>query len=204
MRFVPITDRKYKSIIHEFPVNYVGKITNTKRTKFTWKNLTLMKDPMSLAVYQQFFQDFKPKNILEFGTYDGGSALWMDDILKSLNINTKIYTFDVKSVDIKANNIKSIVCDNYDFKSYVKSNIDFFKSLEHPLLVIEDSHVNISEVLSEVDNFLISGDYIIIEDTLYKDAYNQMLEFLQNKSYLIDTHYCDFWGENNSGILIHI
>lgn len=198
MRFVQISDRKFKSIIHEFPVNYVGIIKKTKRTKFTWKNLTLMKDPMSLAIYQQFFQEFKPKTILEFGTYDGGSAIWMDDILKSLNITTKIYTFDVNPINIKTDTITTITWDNYNFKSYVESNIEFFNSLEHPLLVIEDSHVNVSEVLSEVDNFLIPGDYIIIEDTLNTNDYKQMLDFLNDKNYLVDTHYCDFWGLNNS------
>lgn len=66
------------------------------------------------------------------------------------------------------------------------------------MLVIEDLHVNVAEILSEIDNFLVPGDYIIVEDTLYRDDYNQMLDFLQDKNYLVDTHYCDFWGLNNS------
>ena len=48
------------SIIHEvnklFP-NYAAYIKNTKWNKFKWKNLTLMKDPMSLTTYIQLFQE---------------------------------------------------------------------------------------------------------------------------------------------------
>lgn len=58
MRFISINDRKYESIIHEFPVNYVGKIASTKRTKFTWKNLTLMKDPMVSGNLSTIFPRF--------------------------------------------------------------------------------------------------------------------------------------------------
>ena len=44
---------------------------------------------MTLTIYQQLIQDLKPKTIIEFGTYEGGSALWMNDICKSLLLNTK-------------------------------------------------------------------------------------------------------------------
>ena len=47
---------------------------------FKWKDLTLMKDPMTLSIYLQLLQDVKPKTILEFGTYEGGSSLWMKDM----------------------------------------------------------------------------------------------------------------------------
>lgn len=198
MRFIPISERNYSSILEEYPVslNYVGTIQKAKRTKFTWKGLTLMKDPMSLTTYQELIQELKPKTILEFGSYDGGSALWMSDLCKSLEIKCKIYTFDIRKISV--DNITSITVDNYKFKDYVQNNLDLFNSLEHPVLVIEDSHENISEILSEVDLFLNTGDYIIVEDTIYRSNYDQMLEFLKSKKYLVDTYYCDFWGNNNS------
>ena len=200
MRFVSIKDRLRESIISKFPLdfNYVGKITETKRTKLTWKDLSLMKDPMCLTTYQQLIQELRPKTIIEFGTYDGGSALWMSDICKTLKIACKVYTFDIREVILECEGITSITLDNFKFKEYVQNNSDLFNSLEHPILVVEDSHENICEILSEIDNFLNSGDYIVVEDTISPENYKQMIAFLNNKKYLVDTYYCDFWGKNNS------
>ena len=155
---------------------------------------------MTLSTYQQLFQELKPKTILEIGTCEGGSALWMNDTLCSLGIQSKIYTFDINndSVSIDCDNITSITCDVFDIKNYIKDHLDFFNSLEHPIAVIDDCHCNLNELFSELDQFLHAGDYIIVEDTHIKETYNQMLDFLNHKDYLIDTYYCDFWGLNNS------
>ena len=60
---------------------YIETIKTSKWKKHKWKGLTLMKDPMTLSIYMMI-QDIKPKTILEFGTCDGCSALWMEDIMK--------------------------------------------------------------------------------------------------------------------------
>ena len=73
-----------------------------------------------------------------------------------------------------------------------------FNSLSHPVMVVEDSHENICEILSEIDKFLSVGDYIVVEDTIDPNYYKQMIDFLNKFNYSIDTHYCDFWGVNNS------
>jgi len=200
MRFVPIKEREFISLHHEFPPKYVGIINKGKREKFRWKNLSCIKDPMTLANYQQLFQEVKPKTILEIGTNEGGSALWMHDILNCLNIKSKIYTFDINNdnISIECDDITTITCDVYDIKTYTKNNSNFFKSLEHPIIVIDDCHCNLNELFSEIDPFLWTGDYIVVEDTHIKDYHNQMIEFLNGHDYLVDTYYCDFWGLNNS------
>lgn len=198
MRFVKINDRKYSGLVTQLPQSYVNHITNTKRKVFKWKGLTLMKDPMSLATYQQFLQDFKPKTILEFGTYECGSALWMSDILDCIKVDCKIYTFDINLVKSPKKNIITIQSDNYDIKKFVENNKKMLENLEHPILVIEDSHQNIYHLLSEINKFLHKGDYIIIEDTKSIEKHDIMEQFLRFKNYSIDTFYCDLWGENNS------
>lgn len=198
MRYVKIVDRIFSSIIHQLPRSYVDYITESKRNHFKWKGLTLMKDPMSLATYQQFLQDFKPKTIIEFGTYDGGSALWMSDILECIGVDCKIYTFDINQVESPKENIITFQSDNYNIKEFVENNKTLFENLEHPVLMIEDSHVNVYQILTEMNKFLISGDYIIIEDTRDIEKHKIMETFLKFKKYSIDTFYCDLWGENNS------
>lgn len=206
MRFFDIKERNFFSIISHFSYNFISeygnKIKETKWNLFKWKGLTLMKDPMTLSIYMQLIQDIKPKTILEFGTYEGGSALWMKDIVKSLNIDCKIYTFDIDENNVKIESddvIQFYKLDNHKIKEFIKNNHSIFSDLEHPLLIIEDSHSNLKELLTEIDDFILSKDYLIIEDTIDEDKYANMTDFLStNKNYEIDTYYCDFWGHNNS------
>ena len=201
-RFVEITDCIFWSSLFTKEFNDIyQKIKFAKWNYLKWKDLTLMKDPMTLSIYLQLLQDLKPKTILEFGTYEGGSALWMHDIMISLNLECKIHTFDINSEKVRLPNIESLMfhhLDNYHIIEYVKENYKLFSSMKRPVLVIEDSHKNIKELLGTIDSFLDTGDYLVIEDTTEFDKYQQMDLFLSEHDYLVDRHYCDFWGDNYS------
>ena len=208
MRFVNIRDRQFSTILYQFSYvffnSYVQKIKHTKWNHHKWKGLTLMKDPMTLSVYMMMLQELKPKTILEFGTYDGGSALWMEDTIKSLQLKCDIHTFDINTDRVKLpeySKIKSHQLDNNQIKEFISQSRGFFKKLESPILMIEDSHVNSAEVVRSLDPFLKSGDYIVIEDTLDHKKYQDTIlaeNGISSMNYELDTFYCDFWGVNNS------
>ena len=170
--------------------NYLSEIKNTKWNKFKWKGLTLMKDPMTLTIYQQLIQDIKPKTIIEFGTYEGGSALWMKDVCKSLSLDTKVITIDIKNIspikEIDFINLNVHEIGNFEFDKY-----------ESPIIVIEDCHENLKGIFNKVNNFLKKGDYFIVEDTFDIIKFNEMLK-LDLSKYKINRKYCDFWGRNNT------
>lgn len=204
-RFVDFSERTFLSTIHNFYSDYLNDyLTTFKYTKWNhakWKGLTLMKDPMSLSIYQQMLQEIKPKTILEFGTFEGGSALWMKDILDSLGFECQVHTFDINEERVnlpKTSNIHFHQLDNHKISEFIEQNRHFFESLSHPILVIEDSHENSGELLTLLDSFMKPDDYLVVEDTLSEWKHEMMTKFLGNKNYLVDTHYCDFWGYNNS------
>ena len=208
MRFVNIKNRKFATLIYQlsanFLPNYIQTIKETKWTKHKWKGLTLMKDPMTLSIYMMMIQDLKPKTILEFGTYDGGSALWMEDTIKSLSLDCNIHTFDINPERVnlpKDSNVKYHKLDNNKINEFINQSRELFENMESPILIIEDSHVNVDEVVIAIDPFLRSGDYLVIEDTLSQKKYQETIESengIKNLNYEVDTFYCDFWGENNS------
>tara|TARA_Y100001963_G_C6631606_1_gene376578 strand:- start:42 stop:707 length:666 start_codon:yes stop_codon:yes gene_type:complete len=208
MRFVNINSRKFISIIFELPASfleyYTQKIKHTKWNFHKWKGLTLMKDPMTLSVYMMMMQEIKPQTILEFGTYDGGSILWMSDIMKSLGHDCDIHTFDINENRVripKDSGIKFHKLDNYKIQQFISDNHNLFEQLKSPILMIEDSHENAAEVIRSLDPFLKAGDYLVIEDTLDQKKYNETIvseNGIDKMNYEIDTFYCDFWGMNNS------
>ena len=208
MRFVNIKNRKFATVIHQlsasFLSTYLQKIKATKWNNHKWKGLTLMKDPMTLSIYMMMIQDIKPKTILEFGTYDGGSALWMEDIVKSLLLDCKIHTFDINPDRVKLpedSKIKYHELDNKKINEFIDQSRELFENMESPILIIEDSHVNVDEVVRSINPFLKSGDYLVIEDTLDRKKYQDTIlseNGISSMNYEVDTYYCDFWGVNNS------
>lgn len=201
-RFISIEQRKRDTILYSFENflrNYALKIKHSKWNYSKWKGLTLMKDPMTLSIYSNLLQELKPRTIIEFGTYDGGSALWLHDMMKMLGQRCKIHTFDVNAQRVALPEESTI--EFHQFNNYQVNETTFqtiFSNLEHPVLVIEDSHVNIIELLNNVDTYLLPGDYLIVEDTLSRVKYKELCLFLDNKNYLVDQYYCDLWGYNNS------
>lgn len=204
-RFVDFEDRTFLSTIHNFYSDFMGdymdKIKQAKWHNFKWKGLTLMKDPMSVGIYQQMLQDQKPKTILEFGTFEGGSALWMKDMMTSLGEPCVIHTFDINQEQIKLAPTQGIEIhhlDNNKIVAFVEQHRELFETMEHPILLIEDSHVNANELLHTLDQFVHTGDYVLVEDTLSEWKHDMTGEFVKDHDYKVDTYYCDFWGYNNS------
>jgi cephalosporin hydroxylase len=189
------------SVLFRTNPEILNRIKHVKWKEFKWKGLTLMKDPMTLSIYQQLFNDIRPKTIIEFGSYEGGSALWMSDICQALGIDTKILTFDIDAENYKCSSslVEFEQLDSNNINEYIEKNFEKFKNLESPIVVIEDCHVNVKGICIAIDKILSAGDYLIIEDTLDFTKHNEMIEFLDlNRQYNIDRHYCDFWGTNYS------
>ena len=203
MSLVDIRERDFLSILfdHKDFDSYAQTVKKSKWERFTWKGRTLMKDPQTVATYQQLLQNLKPKTIIEFGTFDGGSALWMHDILRSIHRDFVIHTFDINDLRVKKplpRRIKFHQLNNYQIKEFVSNNHRLFERMKRPVLFIEDSHENFVEVLCEMDKYMHRGDYLVVEDTLDYDKYQEMKEFVTSHNYLVDTFYCDLWGHNGS------
>jgi cephalosporin hydroxylase len=156
-----------------------------------WKKLNLYKSCFDLAIYMQLLQDLKPDMIIEYGSGNGASALWMEDMLKSLKIKTKIFSYDIADIDIEDTEITFKKIDLT--KKFPKITNKKIKKL-----VIEDAHVNVFNTLINTDKILNKDDYLIIEDSRSKiNIINKFLNKSKNK-YMVDTFYTDFFGKNTT------
>jgi cephalosporin hydroxylase len=139
-------------------------------------------------------QEISPEVIIEYGSGSGGSAIWMADMLSVTNMNFKpdgkIYSYDIKKPECDHDMIEFIELDLTESREWHWQ--------EGRKLVIEDAHVNITEVLLQTDNMLESGDYLIVEDSGTVEKQKSISEFLQNakNTYEIDQYYLDFFGMN--------
>lgn len=179
---------------------------------YSYKDVRCLKNPFDLALYTKLLWSLKPKTIIEIGSAYGGSALWFADTLSSFNLNSHIYSIDsnISNINVVDDRITFIQGSLFKLDSLLPET--FISNLPRPLLVIEDAahfYDATYHVLDFFKSILEKGEYIIVEDGIvrnlsqkhrrkYNDGPNKAIkEFIElNKDFVIDTHYCDFFGHN--------
>ena len=176
---------------------------------YTYRGRSCLKNPFDLAIYQLLIEKLKPATIVEVGSAEGGSALWLSDVTKSHGLKTKIISVDINPVtDFTIERVNFIFGDIHTLE---KSALpDLLEKCERPLLVIEDGPHTYDGCKAALDFFhpyMAAGEYIIIEDGIvhelghkeYKDGPNRAIaRHLKKygKACKVDRELCDYFGQN--------
>lgn len=145
-----------------------------------WRGWPIVKCPLDLWSYHEIIEQTRPTLIVETGTYAGGSALFLADMLEIAGGG------DVISIDIN----RGTELPQDDRIEFIegRSSVDR-RVLEHvrqrasgrKTMVILDSDHSAEHVLKELNLYapLVSpGAYLIVEDT-NRDAYRAMYQMGQ-------------------------
>jgi len=189
-----------------FPLSlqFYARTQNRKRNRsraeippINWKGVPVMKDPFDLALYPMLLWELKPATIVELGSYRGGSALWLSDLLSMMGVDGRVYSFDVdvSRLEARSDRVTFEYADCNDLSTLPTSRL---QDLPHPWLVIEDAHHNVYEVLRYFDAFLRPGDYLVVEDVWNPRNYLALRRFAResNGRYLVDTQFTDMFAYN--------
>jgi cephalosporin hydroxylase len=179
-RFINIETRNLESDLPELFWRQIAK----ESCYVNWKGIPMQKGPFQIITTQQLIQELKPKTIIEFGTYKGGSALWLADLQQLSITNGKVISIDinldnVSSTLMKDPRIEFLQGDSNDIQNIFPK--EKLTQLMHPILLIEDAHINTIGILDYFHKHSFKkDDYFIVEDT--------------NKHYNEACYY--FWQEN--------
>ena len=178
---------------------------------YRYKGVPTLKCPFDLAIYQELIWDLKPATILEFGSYKGGSALWLADLLRAYGLETtRLLTMDIHSMhEISDPRVEFVQCDVNNIAASLSD--EMMSQLAHPFLVIEDSSHKAPHVRKVMDFFhehSRPGDYLIVEDGILSLIMDET-EFeggplaaihafmaAHPDAYEIDRERCDRYGRN--------
>jgi cephalosporin hydroxylase len=161
-----------------------------------WKGIPCLKDPFDLALYPLLLWELKPATIIEIGSFAGGSAVWLADLLGAMGLDGRVYSFDIDPGRVVARHerVTFAHADSHRPSTFPAD----LKQLPRPWLVIEDAHQNVYGVLRHFDGLLEPGDYLVVEDLLSLPKYVQTSRFLREarERYAVDTRYTDMFGYN--------
>lgn len=163
-----INPKSEKNIINAFHELYYNSQIWHKGTDDTyWFGIKTVKCPLDCWIYQELIFKCKPDIIVECGTFNGGSALYLAGICDQLN-KGKIITIDVESFKGKPkhNRIKYLLGMSTEDK-IVKQVKGFIKPKDKVLVILDSDHSceNVINELRIYNKFVSKGSYIIVEDT---------------------------------------
>lgn len=132
-----------------------------------WKGVLAKKCPLDLWAYQEIIYETKPDVIIECGTAEGGSALFMADICELLG-HGHVITIDIVPTKIKHDRLFVLNGSSTDIKIVEKVKECIGNALWATVMVILDSDHRKEHVLKELSIYapLVTKDnYLIVEDT---------------------------------------
>ena len=181
-RFTSFSDRPSTSHLH------IDNLLMSQGVKdcMTWRNSRLGKSVYDFALIPMIIWEIRPEAIVEIGSGEGASAIWMADLCKSYNLSTIVHSMDIEPLNIEH---EGVIFTKGDSKQI--SDFDT-KNLPHPWLIVEDAHVNVNEIITYFEQHMHTGDYLIIEDSWGKKGSTLRIP----NTLQVDAYYCDYFGIN--------
>ena len=202
---------KKEKIISDFSSLYYYNRRQTWQNTY-WMGNRIFKFPTDMLIYQEIIFGLQPDVIIETGTDEGGSALFMANMCDII-FRGNIMTIDISSKKTKNRpthpRIEYIHGSSVDAKiiEYVAGKIN----KDMVVLVILDSDHSKSHVLNEMNlysKFVTVGSYLIVEDSAINghpfrrdfgpgpmEAIDEFI--LSNKDFVIDSSREKFMLTNN-------
>ncbi len=176
---------------------------------YAYRGIGCVKNPVDLAIMTRLLWETQPRSIIEVGSGEGGSALWMRDQVVTFACGSPC---DVYSVDTSpprcpaaSEGLHFYRGDGRDLGAVFDD--DFMRALPHPLLVVDDADhqpETTAGVLAFFDRWSRPGEYVVVEDgdcEKYYGGYNggplkAVRAFLGRRGgdYEIDRSLCDMFG----------
>jgi len=177
---------------------------------YTYRGRKCLKSPIDIAIYMKAIWDIKPATIIEIGTKEGGSALFMADIMESFDLKPNIVSLDISPPkNFSDDRIKCLEGDVRDIETIFMTQK--LENMPRPWIVIEDSAHSFEGCMAALRFFsehLQPGELLVIEDGVldelnlvkdYEGGPNRAVkEFLNAHPDLFEIadDLCDMFGYN--------
>ncbi|MDB5049658.1 MAG: hypothetical protein JWO30_2729 [Fibrobacteres bacterium] len=175
-----------------------------------YRNVTLLKNPCDLLVYQMLLFLIRPTLIIEIGACRGGSALWFADTLRLMGGDRRVHTYDV--VAEGAPDILKDPMITYHLGGHATFDPSIIRKDDRVFIIEDSSHTyeNTLEVMHKFAPYVSPNSYFVVEDGvggltrphLNGGPLRAIEEFmLTDTRYEIDQRWEHFYGSKNTNCL---
>ncbi|MBI3997942.1 MAG: class I SAM-dependent methyltransferase [Armatimonadetes bacterium] len=160
--------RSERDIVAQFHALYYEAADVGKTWASTsWLGVPAQKCPLDLWLYQEIIHEVKPDLIIESGTADGGSALFLASVCDLLDCG-RIITIDIRDSRARPQHARIRYLRGSSTSPEILDTVRQSVRASDRVMVILDSDHRKAHVLAEFNAYapLVSkGSYLIVEDT---------------------------------------
>jgi cephalosporin hydroxylase len=131
----------------------------------SWMGVRIYKNPLDAWIYQEIIYETTPDVIVEIGSADGGSTLYLAHLLDLIG-NGSVISIDISRHTFQVTHPRIVTITGDSSSSEV---VERARALcrDRRVLVIHDGDHRVAQVLSDLRNYapLVNvGSYVIVED----------------------------------------
>ncbi|MHC4250716.1 MAG: CmcI family methyltransferase [Planctomycetota bacterium] len=133
----------------------------------TWLGVPVQKCPLDLWIYQEIMAELRPDLVIETGTADGGSALFLASVCDAIGTG-RVLTVDIKESPLRKEHDRVEYLVGSSVSGEVVARAREAAAGAKCVVVILDSDHRKPHVLEELRLYaplVTSGSYMIVEDT---------------------------------------
>jgi cephalosporin hydroxylase len=207
-RFQPIATRPWHSERSAWVSSGAGQNVRHAGAHYSYRGLIHLKPAIDLVLYSNLIWELQPRTIVEFGSLQGGSALWFADQLEALCGHGGVHSFELcyRCISPRASHPRLRFYEA-DLRDLGSIDSKLLARLPHPWLVVDDAHENLDELVPFISGFIEPGDYYVVEDVFcfHPDRVgrehmafgaDRLATTLDTLGYVVDTKYTDAFGVN--------
>lgn len=207
-RFQRIAARPWTSERSAWVASGAGQNVRHAGAHYSYRGLIHLKPAIDLVLYSNLIWELQPRTIVEFGSLQGGSALWFADQLDSLCRHGAVHSFELcfHCISPRATHPR-LHFHKADLRDLATIDAELLAGLPHPWLVVDDAHENLAELVPFVAGFMTPGDYYVVEDVFCfhpervgraRMAFgaDRVATSLDELGFVVDTKYTDAFGLN--------
>jgi cephalosporin hydroxylase len=137
----------------------------------TYMGVPILKWVGDLWNYQEIIYRLRPRLVVEFGSWNGGSALYFADLLQHIRPSAKVLSVDINLASIheraRLHPFIEWMQSSTSHESVAAKILKMRESAPGPVFFVLDSDHRKQHVLAELENIrpvTQPGDYIVVED----------------------------------------
>ncbi len=154
--------KKYKKTLREWLMYHHQKIVFDK---MFWMGVKILKNPMDLWIYQELLYKIKPDIIVEIGSANGGSTLYLANLCDLIN-KGNVISIDINRDNYKVNHPRILNFTGDSLSDDITEGV-FKLCSNKTVLVIHDadhSEESVYNNLLKYSDLVSVGSYFIVED----------------------------------------
>jgi cephalosporin hydroxylase len=166
-RFARLDEPRFRQdVVDQFHYLYYHAFEQTWM-QTTWLGVRVHKCPLDLWIYQELIRDVGLDVIVETGTYEGGSALYLATLCDLMG-RGRVITIDVTPRPGRPEHPRLEYLEGSSTSDAIRDALQQRLQADERVLVILDSDHSEAHVLDELEQFaplIAPGGYLIVEDT---------------------------------------